>query len=174
MWRKVVPGRGVTLSTQPSQFLWCVFVRKKWSLCQSHAADHRVLAQALNGEHVQRRSTGSEPFFLFICLDANKFVLLSFVSLMKTIHPRVSTKPLPNDAKSPNPVDVAQKRWVDLAKVFVWRKVGPTRKVTDLTMEKGWTVYCRWVTVLAESTFVSYVNHQVLKGNLIWKAGSPE
>ena len=55
-------------------------------------------------------STGSEALFIFICLDANKFVLLSFVSLMKTIHPRVSTKPLLNDAKSPNPVDVAQKR----------------------------------------------------------------
>ena len=39
------------------------------------------------------------------CFDANKFVLLSFFSLIKTIYPRVSTKPLPNDAKSPLPVD---------------------------------------------------------------------
>ena len=51
-------------------------------------------------------STGSEPFSLFICLDANKFVLLSFFSLIKTIYPRVLTKPLPNDAKCPLPVDV--------------------------------------------------------------------
>ena len=54
----------------------------------------------------RRTSTGSEAFPLFICLDANKFVLLSFFSLIKTIYPRVSTKPLANDAKSPLPVDV--------------------------------------------------------------------
>ena len=53
-----------------------------------------------------RTLTGSEPFSLFICLDANKFVLLSFFSLMKRICPRVSNKPLPNDAKGPLPVDV--------------------------------------------------------------------
>ena len=51
-------------------------------------------------------STGSEPFSLFICLAANKFVLLSFFSLMKRIYPRVSNKPLTNDAKGPLPVDV--------------------------------------------------------------------
>ena len=34
-----------------------------------------------------RTSTGSEPFSLFICLDANKFVLLSFFSLMRRIYP---------------------------------------------------------------------------------------
>ena len=51
-------------------------------------------------------STGSEAVSLFICLDANKLVLLSFFSLLKTIYPRVSTKPLPNDAKRPLPVDV--------------------------------------------------------------------
>ena len=54
----------------------------------------------------QRPSTGSEAFFLFICLDANKFVLLSFFSLIKTSYSRVSTKPLANDAKSPLLVDV--------------------------------------------------------------------
>ena len=52
-----------------------------------------------------RTSTGSEPFSLFICLDANKFVLLSFFSLIKRIYPRVSNKPLLNDAKGPLPVD---------------------------------------------------------------------
>ena len=54
----------------------------------------------------RRTSTGSEAFSLFICLDANKLVLLSFFSLLKTIYPRVSTKPPPNDSKSPLPVDV--------------------------------------------------------------------
>ena len=50
----------------------------------------------------RRPSNGSKAF----CLDANKFVLVSFFSLITTIYPRVSTKPLPNDAKSPPPVDV--------------------------------------------------------------------
>ena len=58
----------------------------------------------------RRTSTGSEAFSLLICLDANKFVLLSFFSLIKTIYPRVSTKPLPNDAKSPLPVDVRRSK----------------------------------------------------------------
>ena len=57
-----------------------------------------------------RTLTGSEAFSLFICLDANKFVLLSFFSLIKTIYPRVSTKPLPCDGKSPLPVDVRRSK----------------------------------------------------------------
>ena len=57
-----------------------------------------------------RTSTGSEAFSLFICLEANKFVLLTLFSLIKTISPRVSTKPLPNDAKSPFPVDVRRSK----------------------------------------------------------------
>ena len=52
-----------------------------------------------------RTSTGSEPFSLYICLDANKFVLLSSFSLMKRIYPRVSNKPLSNNVKGPLPVD---------------------------------------------------------------------
>ena len=58
----------------------------------------------------RRTSTGSEAFFLFICLDAIKFSLLTFFSLLKTIYPRVLTKPLPNDAKSPLPVDVRRSK----------------------------------------------------------------
>ena len=58
----------------------------------------------------RRTSTGSEAFSLSICLDANKLVLLSFFSLLKTIYPRVSTKPLPNDAKSPLLVDVRRSK----------------------------------------------------------------
>ena len=58
----------------------------------------------------RRTSTGSEVFSLLICLDANKFVLLSFLSLIRTIYPRVSTEPLPNDAKRPLPVDVRRSK----------------------------------------------------------------
>ena len=58
----------------------------------------------------QRTSTGSEAFSLFICLDADKLVLLSFFSLLKTIYPRVSTKSFPSDAKSPLPVDVRRSK----------------------------------------------------------------
>ena len=54
--------------------------------------------------------TGSEAFSLFTCLDANKFVLLSFFSLIKTIYLRVSTEPLPNDAITPLPVDVRRSK----------------------------------------------------------------
>ena len=41
----------------------------------------------------RRMSIGSEAFSLFKCHDNNKFVSLSFFSLIKTIYPRVSTKP---------------------------------------------------------------------------------
>ena len=58
----------------------------------------------------RRTSTGSEVFSLFICLDTTKFVLLSFFSPIKTIYPRVSTKPQPNAAKSPLPVDVRRSK----------------------------------------------------------------
>ena len=58
----------------------------------------------------RRTLTGSEAFSLFICLDANKFVLLSFFSLIKTIYRRVSTKALPCDGKSPLPVDVRRSK----------------------------------------------------------------
>ena len=59
----------------------------------------------------RRTSTGSEAFFLFICLDAIKFSLLTFFSPLKTIYPRVLTKPLPNDAKVHfRLTSVAQKR----------------------------------------------------------------
>ena len=70
-----------------------------------------VTGESLSKDVFERRmSTGSEGFSLFICLDANKFVLLSFFSLIKTIYPRVSTKPLPNDANSPLPFDVRRSK----------------------------------------------------------------
>ena len=55
-------------------------------------------------------STGSEAFSSFICLDAKKFVFLSFFSLIKTICPGFWTHPLPNVAKSPLPVDVRRSK----------------------------------------------------------------
>ena len=54
----------------------------------------------------RRTSTGSEVFSLTICLDAKNFVLISFFSLIRKIYLKVSTKPPPNDAKRPLPVDV--------------------------------------------------------------------
>ena len=83
--------------------------------CSKHNLSTTLLANGVNGAlsndvFERRTSTGSEAFSLFICLDANKLVLLSFFSLLKTIYPRVSTKPLPNDAKSPLPVDVRRSK----------------------------------------------------------------
>ena len=72
----------------------------------------------------RRTSTGSEALSLFICLDANKLVLLSFFSLLKTIYPRVSTKPLPNDAKSPLPVDVRPSKTLLLKLPIIQREGG--------------------------------------------------
>ena len=65
-----------------------------------------VLATLSKDVFERHTSTESEAFSLFICLDAKKFVLLSFFALVKTIYRNVWTKPLPNDAKSPLPVDV--------------------------------------------------------------------
>ena len=97
-------------------------------------------------------STGSEAFSLFICLDANKFVLLSFFSLIKTIYPRVSTKPLPSDAKSPLPVDVRRSKtlllklrndwfpglsWVYLVILCFWVKDSPLILVCEQALHSG-------------------------------------
>ena len=41
------------------------------------------------------------------------------------------------------------------AKVFIWRKVGPARRV-NLPIKKG--DLARWVILLAEPTFFSHVN----------------
>ena len=70
-----------------------------------------LILGSLNKDVFERRtSTGSETFSLFICLYTTKFVLLSFFSPIKTIYPRVSTKPQPNAAKSPLPVDVRRSK----------------------------------------------------------------
>ena len=46
----------------------------------------------------------------FIRLETTKFVSVSFFSPIKTIYLRVSTKPQPNAAKSPLPVDVRRSK----------------------------------------------------------------
>ena len=51
-----------------------------------------------------------KPSAFFIYLHANKFVLLIFFSLIKTSYQKVSTKPLPNDAKCPIPVDARRSK----------------------------------------------------------------
>ena len=72
---------------------------------------HKMLIESLSKDVFERRtSTGSEVFSLTICLEAKKSVLLSFFSLIKTIYLRVSTKPPPNDAKRPLPVDVRRSK----------------------------------------------------------------
>ena len=55
----------------------------------------------------RRTSTGSEPFSLLICLDATIFVLLSVLTLIETICPKICSKSGFKSAKSPLPVDVA-------------------------------------------------------------------
>ena len=86
--QKCTKKRDVILSIQPIAFLI-------------------IIIGNLSKDVFERRtSTGSEAFFLFICLDAIKFSLLSFFSLLKTIYSRVLTKPPPNDTKGPLLVDV--------------------------------------------------------------------
>ena len=81
-----------------------------------------------------RTSTGSEAFSLFICLDANKLVLLSFFSLLKTIYPRVSTKSFPSDAKSPLPVDVRRSKTL-LLKLPIGLEAKSPRNVVKMKEE---------------------------------------
>ena len=73
---------------------------------------------------VRHSSTGSDAILPFMCLDANKFVLLSVFTLIRTIYPSVWTKPVPNDAnKSPPPVDVRRSKTLLLKlPIFLWRK----------------------------------------------------
>ena len=48
----------------------------------------------------QRTSTGSKALSLLICLDAyNKFVLLSFFTLIEMICPKMWAQPLPMNGK---------------------------------------------------------------------------
>ena len=120
-WQHNLPvGCYGTFKMPPGRLdFWCS-KGKKWPPpppCSSRTKSHRrepswlFKIGTLSKDVFERRtSTGSEAFSLLICLDANKLVLLSFCSLLKTIYQRVSTKPLPNDAKSPLPVDVRRSK----------------------------------------------------------------
>ena len=68
----------------------------------------------------RRTSTGSEVFSLTICLDAKNLVLISFFSLIRKIYLKVSTKPPPNDAKRPLPVDVRRSKTLLLKLPTEW------------------------------------------------------
>ena len=58
------------------------------------------------GVSERRTSTGSETFSLNICLNANKFVLVSSFTLKTTICPKIWAKTLPRSVKSLLPVNV--------------------------------------------------------------------
>ena len=89
-----------------TQVFW-IAVPKEYEKQSPHKYNIRELKQGrFWGTYVNRKWDLS----LFICLDTNKFVLLSFSSLIKTIYLRVWTNPLPNDAKSPFPVDVRRSK----------------------------------------------------------------
>ena len=77
----------------------------------------------------RRTPTGSETFSLLKCLEANKFVFLSFFSLIKAIYLRVWTKPLPSDAKNPLPVHVLRSKTLLL-------KLPNTEPLSDLQVSR--------------------------------------
>ena len=82
-----------------------------WRVCTLISRFKGFTLGSLSKDVSERRtSTGSEAFSIFICLETTKFVLLSFFSPIKTIYLRVSTKPQPNAAKSPLPVDVRRSK----------------------------------------------------------------
>ena len=58
----------------------------------------------------QRTSTGSEPFSLLISLDATIFVLLSVLTLIETICPKLWSELWLKSAKSPLPDDVRRSK----------------------------------------------------------------
>ena len=77
----------------------------------------------------RRASTGSEVFSLTMCLDAKKFVLISFFFLIRAIYLRVSTKPPPNDAKRPFPVDVRRSKTLLLKLPITYGKTQSIRSL---------------------------------------------
>ena len=110
---------GPCLTTQH----WRSKQRRAWLRVQDFLCTKKC-ARVSKDVFDQRTSTGSKAFSLFICLDAIKFSPLTFFSLLKTIYPRVLTKPLPNDAKSPLPVDVrrSKKLLLKLPIIKLWRE----------------------------------------------------
>ena len=75
--------------------------------------------------HVYRKCA----FSLFIYLDSNKFILLSFFSLIMRIYSRVSTKPLPSDAKRLLPVEVRRSKTLLLKLPIIYTVAGPDLQI---------------------------------------------
>ena len=97
----------------------------------------KVLGSLSKDVFERRTSTGSEVFSLTICLEAKKFVLISFFSLIRTIYLRVSTKPPPNDAKRPLPVDVRRSKMLLLKlPIKSWLTLTMLRPATAPRREK--------------------------------------
>ena len=88
-------------------------------------------------------STGSEAFSPYICLEATKFVLPSFFSLITTIYSRVWTKPLPNDVKSPLPVD-ARRSKTPLLKLPIIHWNDPKSRAYLLSNLFFLVTFCKW------------------------------
>ena len=64
-----------------------------------------IIGSLSNDVFERRTSTGSEAFSLLISLDAATFVLLSVLTLIETICPKICSKSRLKSAKSPLPVD---------------------------------------------------------------------
>ena len=89
---------------------WIIGTRNKYRALLESWAPPCILGSLSKDVFERPTSTGSEAFLLFICVNAKKFAFLSFFSLIKTFYPRVSTKPLPSDTKSPLPVAVRRSK----------------------------------------------------------------
>ena len=97
-----------SLTARSFDFWYIMMITNITNSCENplRAPAHEVIGNLSKDVFERRTSTGSEAFSLFIRLDANKFVVIIFFSLIKTIYPRIWTKPLPIDGKSQLPVDV--------------------------------------------------------------------
>ena len=69
-----------------------------------------ILGNLSKGVFEGRTSTGSENFFLLICLDTMKFVLLSSFTPVETIKLKILAKPLLGNVKSPLLVGVRRSK----------------------------------------------------------------
>ena len=138
----------------------CCFAHKSncfSTLSLSSASSLTVLGSLSKDVFERRTSTGSEAFSLFIRLDTTKFVLPSFFSPIKTIYLRVSTKPQPNAAKSPLPVDVSRSKTL-LLKLPI---VSPPR-LECRYIEMGIPLEYSWVENLFSDCMT---DHLFLKGS---------
>ena len=89
-----------------------------------------------SGVFERQTATGSKTSFLFICLDAATFVLISVITLIETICLKLFTQePLPKNAKSPLPVAV-ETRYLNQKRHTIFKR-------TDKIHHCGFAVYFR-------------------------------